>query len=52
MTTYVDLLMCVKIIQKHSSWPGQCGQVRHWVKVVDHYISQCPHLRSKRNGVH
>ena len=52
MSAYVDLLMCVKIIQEHSSWSGQCGQVCHRVEVADHYISQCPHLRVERNCVH
>ena len=52
MTAYVDLLMCEEIIQENSSWSGQCGQVRHWVEVVDHYISQRPHLRGERNCVH
>lgn len=52
MTAYVDFLMCEKIIQENSSWSGQCCQVRHRLEVVDHYISQCPHLCIERNGVH
>uniref|UniRef100_A0A7N2LSC4 11-beta-hydroxysteroid dehydrogenase-like 4A n=1 Tax=Quercus lobata TaxID=97700 RepID=A0A7N2LSC4_QUELO len=52
VTAYVDLLMCEEIIQENSSWFGKCDQVCHQVEVVDHYISQRPHLCGERNCVH
>ena len=51
VNTYVDLLMCEEIVQKHGSWCRQCGQVCHRVEVVKHYMGQCPHLRGERNCV-